>query len=474
MTQIPLASKSDPGRSKAESAERLLNYYAEAQQGGKSVFALYATPGLTSFSAVTDSPCRGLIDLPSSILSVHFDSVFSVDSAGTASAIGVVSGIDRVIMAKNSHVTTTGTADPQIGIAAGANYYVYQTGVVSLVTADFIVNLQSVETIDGYMILALQSGKFYWSALNDAKSLPALNFATAEGSPDSLLRAIRFRRELWLMGTETIEIWQNSGDSTNLFQRLPGAVLDVGVMSKYATCRLGTNLYFIDNARQVRQVSNGYQGIRISNYGVEAALRGLSNADDVEIFGYSESGHEFLKVSSPSFCWVWDSATSEWHERGTTGFATWQSQSYVRAFDRHITGSSISGKLLAIDQNAMDEDGRDIICQATLPPIANFPLGAILNVLDIDVESGVGIGAASSRTQDVDPTIGLEVSIDNGSTFGNQKTQSLGKQGKRRQLVTFTRMGRMDRQGATFRLTTSARVVRAIIQANLDATPRQA
>lgn len=474
MTAIPLASKSDPGRSKAESAERLVNYYAEAQVGGKSAFALYATPGLSAFSEPSDSPCRGLEELSASVLSVHFDSAFTVDDTGAPTLVGNVPGFDRVIMARNSHVADDGADDPQVAIAAGTGYYVYQAGTVVPAIFDFIVDLQSVETLDGYTILALQSGKFYWSTLNDAKTIDPLSFATAEGSPDSLLRVIRFRRELWLMGTESTEIWQNTGNSISQFERLPGAVLDVGVMSRYAACRLGTNLYFIDNARQVRQVSSGYNGARISNFGCEAALRSLTVADDVEMFGYSESGHEFLVVKSSMFTWVWDSATNLWHERQTTGFLAWQVQSYVRAFDRHLVGSSISGKLLAVEQDTTDEDGLDIICQATTPPASDFPKGGILNALDVDVQSGVGIGADSPRLQDVDPEIMLDVSIDNGETFQIGKRQKLGKMGKRRQIVRFTRMGRMDRQGVTFKLTTSARVVRAIIQLDLQATPRNA
>jgi len=472
MTQIPLASKSDPGRSKAESGERLLNFYAEAQKDGKSPFALYATPGMTAFSTPSDSPCRGLEALSDRILSVHFDVAVTVNSAGASTLVGVVPGTDRVIMARNQHIADDGTDSPQVAIAAGTGYYVYEAGIVNFIVEDFLVGIQSVETIDGFTIIALLSGKFYWSALNDAKTINPLNFATAEGSPDSLLRVIRFRREAWFFGTESTEIWQDTGNSESQFERLPGAVLDIGIMSKYAACRMGSNLYFIDSAKQVRQVSSGYGGQRISNFGCEAALRSLTNADDVEMFGYTESGHEFLVVKSPTFTWVWDSATGLWHERQTTGLANWQAQSYVRAFNKHIVGSTASGKLLSIEQDTMDEDGLDIIGEATTPPASDFPKGGILNMLDVDVESGVGIGAASSRGQDVDPSIMLAVSIDNGKTFRLGKKQPLGKMGACRQSVRFTRMGAMDRQGVTFRLSVSARVVRAIIQLNLSVTQR--
>ncbi len=39
----------------------------------------------------------------------------------------------------------------------------------------------------------------------------ALDFATAESSPDILLTTFVDHNELWLAGKDTIEIWQNTG-----------------------------------------------------------------------------------------------------------------------------------------------------------------------------------------------------------------------------------------------------------------------
>jgi hypothetical protein len=78
-----------------------------------------------------------------------------------------------------------------------------------------------VDFLDSY-ILGNQTGGqfFYWSDPGDGLTWPALNFAQAVGSSDILNALHVFDRKIFLFGTESLEVWENDGETP--FVRIPG------------------------------------------------------------------------------------------------------------------------------------------------------------------------------------------------------------------------------------------------------------
>lgn len=470
---IPLASKSDPARTRGVSDERLVNMFAErvispAADGG---FTLYRTPGLVAFAEPADSPCRGMIAVGDDVLlSVHSQGLYSTNSDGATTRIGTIPGVDKVIMASND-ARVDSVSKPQVAIVTELATYIYQDGALSALAFpdDEIPN--SVEYIDGYFIFSITDGRFFWSGINDGVSVDALDFATAEGDPDGLLRVIEVNRELFLMGPRSIEVWHNTGDATATFQRLPGAVVSIGLLTKMAACKLSGRLYFIDQHRMVRRTAQGYQSERISNHGVEKALADLADVSDLEMWGYVEQGHEFIVVACTGFTWVFDASINQWHERESYSYSRWQARYYARQFGKHLVGGAYSGKLYELDNDAATEDGEQCVTIIRLPVVSGFPDRGVIDRLDINMETGVGLSPAAPD-RDENPEIMLRFSIDGGKTWKGGLRRALGAMSKSRTSISFTRLGQMDVQGVTFELSCSAAVVNAIYGAFLTARRR--
>src|SRR3989304_9973387 len=82
---------------------------------------------------------------------------------------------------------------------------------------------------DGYFIVRkAETGRFYISDLLNPASWYALDYATAEGLHDNLVAVHSNNRDLWLLGSESMEIWYNSGESAFPFARYSGGFINIG------------------------------------------------------------------------------------------------------------------------------------------------------------------------------------------------------------------------------------------------------
>jgi hypothetical protein len=130
-----------------------------------------------------------------------------------------------------------------------------------------------------------------------------------------------------------------------------------------------------------------------------------------------------------------------------------------------IAGDATSANLYVLDPDAEDENGDELICTVQVPPVHAFPGRMQIDALYLDCVPGVGIGSGAS--QDVDPQIALSWSQD-GQTWSNELWRALGRQGQAGQRVYWHRLGQQSSHGRTYRLRTSANVVRGILQASFD------
>jgi len=112
-----------------------------------------------------------------------------------------------------------------------------KTGVTWSISAGDPVDGVSGGFLDGYFIVnrvpapgsASDPGRnFNISALLDGTSWSSLDFGVKEGHSDYIRSILCDHEELWLIGTETIEIWNNIGDPNFPFQRIAGAFIHEG------------------------------------------------------------------------------------------------------------------------------------------------------------------------------------------------------------------------------------------------------
>ncbi len=468
---IPLGPQSDPAKEMAAGDCALVNCYVERSQSGKNDFAVYVDPGLTTFSTVgTTTNIRGLFALGNKLYVVADENLYSVDASGGETFLGIIFGTAPVIMERNRKLT------PQIVIAADANVYILEGSTLTEMTDVHLpTGVHSVAFMDGFIIYGIRDGRFYLSSFDEAADVDAADFGTADGAPDQSVRVYVHGRELWIFGTETTEIWSNTGNLVFPFERLGGAFMTVGCASKYTPASFDNTMVWVTNKGIVVRAET-YQGRRISNHAVERDIQrtlDANRAEEIGAFVYAEEGHEFYQVSGPDWTWTYDASTELWHPKNSYGMLRSRQHQYARCYNKHLVGDIADGVIYQVDSEAFDEAGEPLITEIR-PTVMHSDAGRICwNALFLDMRMGtgdLGTGVLATDTLDpeYEPKVMLSWSDDGGQNYGSEVEGSLGQHGQYKRRIRFNRLGTSDVQGRTYKIKMSAGVKRVTMAAYAD------
>jgi len=360
-------------------------------------------------------------------------------------------------------------ATPELVIVDGTNGWIYDTtnGLRQITDEDFF-SADVVDFQDQYFVFnRAGTGQFFLSNLNAGSVYTATDIATAEGDPDRLVALISNRRELWLFGAETIEIWYNSGNADFPFSRFEGGFLERGCAAAFSIAEDDNSIFWLAEDR-IFYRAEGYTPQRISQHGIEEALRKYKVVSDACAFIYTMGGHKFYVCTFPAedATWVYDITTGLWHERQSRGMGRWRVSVYADAFGKHLVGDFEDGRIGELDLDTYQEYGVTIQGVAS-GPVAHYDRKRVAHRrFELDIESGVGLTSG----QGSDPQIWLDWSDDDGRTWSARKPfRSMGKIGEYKKRL------RWDRMGATreriYRVTVSDPVKCSIIAAHLTARP---
>jgi hypothetical protein len=141
-------------------------------------------------------------------------------------------------------------------------------------------------------------------------SWDALDFATAEREPDSLLDIMNLGDNIWLFGQQTIESWAHTGDADLPFSRIEQVAFDQGIMDTGCVCRRRQQpvLHRLEaGCLSHRRGSRTDQRQRD-----RGADRGL---DHGPLFTFwMEGGHEMVAIRLDTETLLYDCSTQEWCE----------------------------------------------------------------------------------------------------------------------------------------------------------------
>lgn len=434
---IPFASQSYESRSLSLSAQRVVNLYAELPvRNSKSQIALFGTPGLKRWTTVGSGKIRGLHRMGTLLYVLSGTEVYKVDATKAATLIGQIPGDQKVQMEDN------GT---QIAVLAGPlptdGYVITESEVTQITDPDFPGG-SSITFLDQYLVISVpDSGQFAISALADATSYDALDFATAEADPDRLIRVFADHRELWLLGEESTEIWVNTGDSPFPLERQTGTYLERGIVGADSMAKLDNTVYWVGDDRIVYR-ADAYIPTRISTHAIERVLSGFDDLSDLTGFVYTQEGHPFYVLKKPGeFTFVYDVATKRWHERQSTVADVpqkdWRVAHYVRAFGLNLVADELASHLYELDLDSFTEDGETLRRSATAPPLWAKADRAQLKSLIIDFDPGVGLTSG----QGANPKVMLDWSDDGGLTYSNEHWRDIGKIGEYQRRARWNRLG---------------------------------
>lgn len=449
---------SAPGKSRFANDGRLINAFVEPVTDGKggTRYEIHADPGLSLFAEFDETNIRGAFKIRSALYVVSGETLYKVTGGGASEALGTITGDKPVIVRVNANTTA-----PQAVIVADNTVYELQADVLEeFQDEDLGEGVHSVDFLDGYFVIGLRSGIFQLTGLNDT-TIAALDFATAEGRPDPGVRIFVHERRMWYFGTETTEVWLNTGNADFPFER-DSAFIETGCLSKYSVVAFDNTIAFVDHRARVVKF-NGYTPTVISTAEVERDIRRTKKAqrsDEIEGFVWFDAGREFYVLSGPDWTWVHDASTQLWHQKKSHLSTRWIGRGYIDAFDKHLVGSIDDGNIYEMSHDYKDEAGSPLIMDLRSAVLGPWPANVSWDEIAIDFETGVG------NADDADPMAMISWSNDAGATFSAERFKSLGATGEYYKTVRCHGCGMSGRQGRQIRVQISAAVRRAVIQGN--------
>ena len=474
--KTPILGSAYVARSVNAADARMINMFPEAvPEGGMEPAFLQRCPGLQLQQAIGDGPIRGLWAHQTRGDNFYVVSGFEVyklsSLTGTPTKLGDVTGTGPVSIADN------GT---QIFFACNPDSYIYDesTDTFSQITDPDFPGAVTVGYLDGYFVFNEPDSQKLWvTQLFDGFQIDPLEFASAEGSPDGVVGILVDHRECWVFGTDSTEVWYNSGGLDFPLSPIQGAFNEIGCAAPHSIAKMDNTVFWLGADARGQGViyrAAGYSAQRISTHAIEWRIQSYLDMGDAVGYTYQQDGHAFYVLSFPSAdeTWVYDAATGAWHQRSSYsaiapsngGFSTaFNEEAFyiVQAltpsgasgiFSRHrsncqcnfqgniIVGDYANGNVYTFELNVFEDNGiaqRWLRSWRALPTGQNNLKRTANHSLQLECETGVGIATG----QGSDPQAMLRWSDDGGHTYSNEHWASMGKIGATGTRVIWRRLG---------------------------------
>ena len=430
-----------------------VNYYPASDHDRRVI--MWGTSGLSSLVTPAAAEVRAFRVMGDYLYALVGNGFYQIDSDWNATLKG-----NKASFYGPAWIEHNGT---QVGLVGRTNLHVYTPSADTWeqVTTGS-VKATSFTYQDGYgAFVDPDSEQFYLTGLYDFTSLDVLDYASAEGWPDNLVAIRMLYRELWLGGTETIEIWQNTGD-TFPFGRAPGGFIQQGVSAAATLVPFDNGMAWLNHQKHMNW-AQGRQPIKISTSKMDREIADL-DVTDATAFEYAENGHTFLVLNIPGddCTRVYDAATKMWHKRRSfegTNETRWRGNCHVYWNNQHIVGDYDNGKIYELSPDYYDDDGTELAAQLESNEITSDGKKMFFNGLQIIFDHGKATGT-------LDPQAMLTFSDDGGNTWSNELWRSMGKIGEYSKLAKWWRLGSADHT-RIFKLRITDAVNRNILGVNL-------
>jgi len=419
-----------------------------------------------------DAPAVVTGDITGTTLDVTVVTSGTLQIGQTLEGANVTDGTIITAFGTGSGGTGTYTVSPS-QTAASATIYALNWTVLPSTDGAFEGG-GTVDITDNYFLYNKPDSQL-WAASDLLSPITdPLSFASKDGSPDDLVALIVDRREVYLLGEMSSEVWIDSGGVPFPFTRIPGTSTQQGIAAQWSCARMGNSFAYVSkNNRGEAMIvrMNGYFPERISTHAVETTLVN-QNVSDALAWTYQLEGHEVYVVTFPSIgenglTWAYDNTTGLWHK--------WLYRNNQNQFERHrgnccaffnqqvLVGDYENGKIYQVAREFYTDDGQPIRRIRRAPHITSDLQRQYFHELQIQFQPGVGLSSGQGQ----DPQAMLRWSNDGGSTWSNEYWTSIGKQGKYQNRAIWRRLGWS--RDKVFEVSVSDPVKAVIISANLKA-----
>jgi len=458
MPEIKLIGGFYQSKSLIANAQRCVNLYPERnQEDSPFPFTTYPTPGLRRLSAPAGGRGQGLYTtIKGDLFAAAGGVLYYVPPNFTFSSVGTVDPNNLVSMSDNADAGTMIVVD---GTARGLSVQLNTRVATPIMDAAFYGGTR-VDFVDGYFVLNVPGNNQFYISDQYSTTFNPLYFAGKTGGGDPLILAVCLHREIWLLGTETSEVWYNTGDVDFPYQPLQGVFIQHGLAATGSVATQDLSIYWLAQNKQGQGIvmrGNGYKAQRISTHAIENEIQSYSKISDARAFIYQQEGHVFYVLSFPSAgaTWVFDEATGLWHQRGellSTGtVGLYSVASATVAYGKNIFQDVYDGSLYTPDLTYGQFDlasprRQEMLHIRSFPHLINDGKRLRYSRFIADMETGT----SSQEFTDVDAegdaipatsTLSLRTSDNRGKSFSAPVRQTFGATGQDNVQILFTRLG---------------------------------
>tara|TARA_R100000093_G_C1945501_1_gene74280 strand:+ start:4120 stop:5535 length:1416 start_codon:yes stop_codon:yes gene_type:complete len=437
--KIPINSKpykNIDSASLSKLSDELYNGYID--EGGSSI----RFPGLQDFVDLgtgSNKFNQGIYwwDYKKIFIAVNDGRVFKItDKVGTFTEItgDKLGGNNRVVFTDNGSTL----------VMANGGKMVFTDGTTNtsfIGDTDAPTAVSHVSFLDQY-ILAIENetGKLWHSEVNDYSNWGALNFVSAESLPDKLVAMTAFYREIYLLGTQSTEVFYN--DETTPFSRLSGGFTQRGCIAGNTLVRADNTLFWLDEDRRFVRLEGRTPKIMSTPF--DKLISTFATVTDAVADDVTVEGKNFYIIHFPTedetICY--DYFLNSWSRLGNwvskTGvFERWLGNSHAKSPDWgiNLVGSRKDGQIYKLTSNSYTYDGNTIRFLRSTGNIDHDTSARKISYrITIRLRRGEGTATA-------DPVIMIRYKDDGNLNWSNFLQGSLGKLGDNDFFVTFEPMG---------------------------------
>jgi hypothetical protein len=366
---------------------------------------------------------RGLFTFNGVLYAVRSSDLMRIDSAGVSNVVGTLGSAGGPVDFEQNLT--------QMVLTDGSFLYVWDGATLSTV-ANWMPG-DRIAFVD-QRIVGIQRGtqKFGWTALGDARSVQALDFYSAEGSPDGLVSILSSQRELLLLGESSAEVWYSVG-GTEVFQRAQSEYIQYGCAAAFSAQLCGDTPVWLGRDRKGQAQVLAGRGQRISTRAIEERFEGL-DLQQARAYSYSDGGQRFycLNVPNVETTLVYDMTFGQWHERAELlngDYQPWRPTCHAFAYGQHFFGAD-NDAIYRLAPGVHNFAG-DVKCRDRIAPVLSSPSRKRLRFPEVEV---------ICEKADAKKVL-LRWSDDNGATWSNWHETSNGAVGNYSHRVKWHRTG---------------------------------
>ena len=372
--------------------------------------------------------------------------------------LGAIDGTGPVIWA---------SGNSELVVTRGASAWSYNGTNLAAIAFPDGAQVRSVHWMARLFVFARKgSGRWYWSATDDARTIDGLDFANAESEPDELYDIAKMGDAFALLGANSIETWVLNGDAdlpwTRVSQRTFGrGVRDTGCKAEIADAN---SFYFISSDNMVCRMDAA--PVRISDSALDEKIAASATAS---AFWWQYDGRPYFAVRLTGVTYVMELANDNQPVLfSTQGRSNWAPMCAANIGGVPLFGDDTGPQVWEFDPDSLTDCGN-----VEMPRYFTLGWPGEVGISNVIVSGDNGTAQTLTGEQAA-PILEMRYSRDYGRTFTQWRGSEWGRMGQYRKRARFGSCGQFGEPGflAECRMLACApmRIDRA--QANVSASGR--